>query len=432
MTSSPVNNNSNFQKLDVYTQLDILDKLDFIGLLNLAETNDHFRDLIAEHYMRSKFHLHEKLIILKPLAANAELRANNNVLNVQISEDQIIFNEANEIFQLLRNFGSILVRLELNGVHSNDFIMLEIAKHVKEHCSSSVQEIILRQLNTAITSNWIESFPSVHSVTIHNIKNYENIQIDLMFPMVERLDVKIQQAKNSSFLARHFEHLTHLTMTIGVMYTENPDIESILLANPQLISFHTGHYLTARTATLLSNQCPKLDSLSLANSMYQSYGTEESPIFFPHVKDFSLKLFNSDQDDPRTFPFKFQQLQSLTLFARNLPDDWIEFIVENNALEIVSIPWVNPTYAQLERIIEALPSLNTIEIGLSEERNILPISRLLNEDNQLKTVKILAEIFSDYLGIIDSVRGKWCLFDKWVEQKGAHDQIVHLTLKRKN
>lgn len=432
MTSSPVNNLSRFQELDVYTQLDILDELDFIGLLNLAETNIHFRDLIAEHYMQGKFRLHEKLITIKPLAASADLRANNNVSSIQISEDQIIFNEANEIFQLLRNFGSMLIRLELNGVHSNDFIMLEIAKHVKTHCLSSLQEIALRQLNTAIISNWIEPFPSVHSVTIENIKNYHNIAIDLMFPMVERLDVKIQQAKNSTFLARHFEHLTHLTMTIGVMYTENPAIESILLANPQLISFHTWHYLTAQTATLLSRQCPKLESLGLANSMYQSYGTEENPIIFPRVQDFTLKLFNSDQDDPRTFPFKFQKLQSLTLLARWLPDDWVEFILVNNELEHLSIPWVDPTYDQLKRIVEALPSLNTIEIALSEERNATPISRFLNEDSQLNTVKISAAVYSAYLEVIENVREKWSLFDKWVERKGTYDQTVHLTLKRNN
>lgn len=396
----------------------------------MSEVNHHFRDLIAEYYMRRKYHLHEKLVQIKPLTSNIKYRVTVSAQSsIQISADRITFISADEAAQLLRNFGSIITKLELNGAHSNGVVMLKIGNLVNTYCADTLNEITVERLTGTILVNWVKSFESIQSVTITNVRDTDNIGLNRLFPLMNRLEVKLTYSPpDSTFLRYRFEHLTELKLTLG-QYNYDPAIQQILLLNHQISRFYSDNFLTAPTAHFISVHLPNLRSLSLASHPFQIYGYTENPIYFPNVTEFALTLFNSDQDRPDTFPFIFDRLESISLFSQHLSDEWIEFIVANRHLNTVAMPWTKLTYQQLTTLIEALADLNEINNAcFTNDENVHDngILRIMNEANQVNVVKCSLSIVHDLDIFLENIPRTWNLVENWSDDQ----EIAHVTLNR--
>lgn len=396
----------------------------------MAEVNRRCHNLIEEFHMRRKYQIHQKTIEIKPLTTNTKIQVTNPTSSVQISTDRIIFNSADEAIQFVRSFGPMLTKLELNGIHSNGVVMYQVGNAINKHCTNGLNEIKFNRLSGALFASWVNSFESVQSVTIINVRDSENIHLNQLFPMMNSLDVRMGHPQSdSTFLHHHFEHLIALKVSLGVIYNHDPVIKEILQLNPQIIRFHSENFLTASTARWLSENYPNLQSLGLASHPFEIYGFTEEPIHFAKVTEFALTLYNSNQDQPDTFPFTFDGLKSFAIFGQSLSHAWIEFIAKNQQLNTVAMPWTKLRYHQLKGLIEQLPALNEISNACDMDNdNVenIEIFRIMNEVNQVNVVKCTLSILHDLDVFVKNIPDTWTL----VENRTDDQEITTLTLVR--
>lgn len=88
--------------------LDIFDHFQLEDLINVAELNSKFRELIAQYYSM-KFHIHEKVISLE----------HRNAQKIHFDDDLMPFYDPKLFAKVLRIFGQSISRIKINHSYNS-------------------------------------------------------------------------------------------------------------------------------------------------------------------------------------------------------------------------------------------------------------------------------------------------------------------------
>lgn len=123
--------------LDIYNLLSIFDHVNFEGLMNLADSNNNFHQLIKRHYMIPIYRIHELTLAIRG-EANWHPSFSSN-------ENLIVLGDPKVIEQFLRLFGDLVIRLEFSAVHYSESQTLTITQYIATYCTKSLLHLQLTE-----------------------------------------------------------------------------------------------------------------------------------------------------------------------------------------------------------------------------------------------------------------------------------------------
>lgn len=374
--------------LDNYTLLNIFEWLNFESSINLAESDGRFQQLFIDHVIQPKFKLHERVINIQKVPFH---RRTNDI--IEISNDRITINRAENVYRILRSFGNLITKIEFDAIaiSFNRTEVAQIAQYINAFCSASLQSLLIKPRNGDLFVDWSKPFENVENLTLFGAFVFGNIPFEQLFPRIRVFNVKLyhlsyDNSRDLSFLERRLPNLTHLTVDIGLTNTKNPSIKEFLRLNPQIRYFATKNFVNVQFLQFMSETLPYLEELKLGSHDRDFLSENSQLIHFDGVKRFSLGVYRDRP--PITFPLIFQHLESLHLTTHELFEPFIEAMSQCNDLKQLEIDVAQPDFMQLKRILESLPHLNEVRVPLEKNVDGNGISGIFAEPTQLKTIAV--------------------------------------------
>lgn len=218
-------------------QLNILEDLDLIDLVNIAQTNKIFHILAMDIYRRK---YQDKTI---------ELEGRSELFNeIYSNENSISFSNPSMATQFLHSFGHLIMEISIFG----------------------------RQINAEIINNIARNINSVQ-------------KLDEILPNLRRLNlIYVTISDAFGFLNYTFPHLEHLMLKFSNMggFTED-DASIVLQNNPQIRSLSV-HKTTPEFLKTINTHLSNLESLEILQigSIFPNHNND--PIDFRNVKKLSV------------------------------------------------------------------------------------------------------------------------------------------------
>lgn len=310
--------------LNLDCQMMILEKLDFPTLLSLAETNEHFSQLVSDIMKRT---FQKKRVVI---GAVAIFTVKTNRL--QIGGDFIEIQNYYIAKNLLRKFGHLIQKLKIYHDNNHSKQVREIYQLLNSYCSKTLQEIFIDNWTKAVfMDEFTNIFENVKNVTFSgNLETYQ--PLNEIFPSVQHMSLKVYHALNNDLITVEYPHLESLDIQILLssgpnalftedvaerLITENAHIRSLLLRRASPI-------LWKIAADSLSN----LENFELDRYETRNY-TGES-IHFKNVKTFKVNEFSMIHTN-----ITFENLEEFESekISSSMMESWLQFIERNKALK---------------------------------------------------------------------------------------------------
>lgn len=396
--SSKVNNDNESDKSDDPFILKFLEWLDFENLLALAAKDARFKRLIDEHIIRSRFQLHQRTICLT--SEPKENYADQNCFLIDRFESAIGF---------LKSFGHIVTKLRIIGNSSEQNCIDTIGQLINDHCSQSLKELTLENIEENPMIAWKNKFPKLEIINFVNIQQSNGLKIHKMCPHLRRLNVVQDTQRHSKleFLGFHFPHLVNLKIH-STFLPNNPHLHRVVSLNPQLKSFYISGYFDVKLLKFIKEHLPNLQSFGLKYNLFGNSRNVET-VEFENITDFSMDLqhltFNMGYNSQL---FSFKRLTSLELICHVLDEGLMSFMTKNKQLVTLKIMQMNAKYDELVELIQALPELKEIHTQWVDVNQSSEVVQLMTGANQIETI-VLEVNESDRQSLLLAVPPSWKL-----------------------
>lgn len=358
--SIPIKNHSlnHFDDLDDYSLMDIFDMLELPDLAKIVPLSPRFHDLIMNHYIKSKYRLHKREIII--------IEYESGFFRMFYKDDgnslSLITRQYDEMLIVLQTFGHILGYLDIK-ISS---YLEGIQSVVNEHCSNAAQTITITAHSGGNSEKMMLSFLNATTIIVDRYVHLPNgsFRLDIAFPQMQKLVINGQVD-----LQQHYPHLTEVYFELGMdaQYLDPSELFPFIRLNPQLRVVKTPAFDSVAYLELLSG-LPNLENLYLELVPQTAYTVRASPMArFRHVKNFTLDvdayMASSELAGELLASIQFDQLESFSAYTRHFGrrDFLIDLMVKNTALRNVTMKSIF-TVEQLTRLIEALPQLSEINL----------------------------------------------------------------------
>lgn len=349
-------NFDHLNELDDFSLMLIFDKLGLTDLIKVAALSPRYHQLILDHYITSKFRLHEYQIEISVQGSVWMEHKIDPVIRTEIAH------KYDDVLAAIKTVGHIFKYLGIE-IFPTGFKHVEgIQSYVNKYCTNTVQKI--QVYNSCINDRGYPlqkmSFPNATDVVIgdNDLFPIEPFRLDIAFPQMQKLEIvcKIDHY--------HYPHLKEVI--IGVGASNLPDLFHL---NPQVRRIEM---VANNIATYLSNlsELPNLESLSI-----KFLSTDGNSISMPsiarfrHMKEFSLDVqsYDSSHDsglpEPILSSIQFDRLQSFSVCTRyqhNL-DYLIQMMAKNTELHRVTINF-DFSFEHLSKLITELRRLKEVHV----------------------------------------------------------------------
>lgn len=373
-----------FVHLDEYSILTILDTLNFVDLLQLADVNTTLRQLITRYHMKSKYHIHDRQICL-----------NDKNQAVNIGQNPISLGNYHQILQLLRIFGHLITKLELCDQCFKQSDIPRISHYIARFSSQSLQELSLYRCKSYLTSESKQIFSNVVKLRIEtsSLNEIDNFQIHRIYPMVECLTFSTAAFTFTSMIHK-YPHLKCLTLDL--FGTETKDSESLIgdlfRTNSQLIQLN----LCMRSPPFDRIQCasetlPNLLSLTLHCTLDGfSTITNDKFAYFPNVIDLKMTIVGSSHPRIERFPMTFNGLEWLEIQVATVDDVPFELIEQSVALKHLALPitrWTHE-FSRFSNLIQRFDALRVLQLKWSEDISRVEMRHLMETPRKLEEITV--------------------------------------------
>jgi len=379
---SRIDSKTHLMDLNIDCQLLVLEQMDFISLLPLAETNLQYKSLVSLFLER----------IFRRNVVNIEL--------TNLEEDLVIINPyihsikiENTTFakQLLNNFGHLIQNLEINRVYPyEDESYRSIYKLVNLHCSKTLKKITSKNSLDNILEEFTNQFEKVEEVFIDNISKTGR-RLNEIFPSVRRLHFSTYEISNTDSINVKYMNLEHLNIHINE-YVEltNKFAAELIRKNSHIRSLA----LESASVELIKNAAdllPQLERLELVCGQNKFNHNNES-ISFPNVKIF--KEGNSKFVSNYYFlNLKFGNVEEL--YTDDLAENMFNetgFFASNKKLQKLQL---EPKYGGIyldsdafKQLARANTTLRQIFINRAVNVEVETILQLIENNKQLEKLQI--------------------------------------------
>lgn len=355
--------------MDEYSLLGILDYLDFDELVNVADTNQDFRQFIADHYMIPIYRIHEKSIAITPF----------------VREDlsgRSITTKNHTYVSLLRSFGHLIRGVEFSGPFSRTRGRT-IYSSIEQYCSNTLVEFEFNE-PYYITFNPNQPFKKVTKLQLQNSYEVDYSAIDLAFPAVEELTVQTDQPLHA-LLPRFFPNLQHLRV-VEIFWKNYAGIEDgirqFVQSNPQLRTLSLTRIPSNQLLKYVKEALPNLESLGIGYSSAVMSSYNET-INFEHVKKLKIESVEESEQESDSM-ITFQQLESIeivTFGAFLVPIAMIR--QQNRWLKSITFTRFEGSVADILTEAGPFEALEEVKLSWNRERGM---GRILNDFETLKKV----------------------------------------------
>lgn len=209
--------------LDVDSQWLIIDELELLDLISMAEVNKHFLSL-AQNALRPT--LSKKTVIF---ASPYSTSHSNYNLYIQVTDDFIRIESLPIASKMLQYFGHII-----NSLRIDQYIMDNNADSiylmVNNHCHATLHEIWLRNTRCNFT-DWPVPFERVQKVHLDGyLKNLPNMKLNLseIFPSMCQLILDKVEFSNTKAIELDYSHLELLEVDVSHELNEGRITETIV------------------------------------------------------------------------------------------------------------------------------------------------------------------------------------------------------------
>lgn len=236
----------------------ILEYLKLEDLLNAADSNK--RLCHASKFVFFGKYGSPKITFIRAYKSRQECLKQYKLIEVQ-TKNNISLNDLKSIFQILRNFGHLISKINFDLLSSeiSRQTRIYIIDYVNYYCHESLNEIFIVMMNQDFLKCFKKPFIRVKTVTILSGFLMQKNSLVWSFPKMQNLEIMLESyATISESIVNHFPYLKHFKISeekqsclwerLGCLmlpenYKEDERIESFkafLKLNPQLEHLYMG------------------------------------------------------------------------------------------------------------------------------------------------------------------------------------------------
>lgn len=406
--------------MDDFSLMCIFDYLNINDLIHLAKINQHFHDLIHQHYLKSRF---RKSVVRFDRYASIE----EPIPNV------IVITKYETILSTLRNFGHFIEKLIFLGAPFNFNQIREISHYIAEYSSQSLIELTLINVDIHLLTTTNQTFHRVERLNIRYSSYIDNFRLDEIYPSMKTFKIAFN-FPNRVFhtLRKSYARLENLEFDETGLDGPNVNFQPIFLLNPQLRSLVLTRFPSPDHLRAINDLLHSLTSLTVSCYPYlylRPYQNGEN-VHLRHVKRFSIHLPWNSPEILEHFPITFDKLETLEVITHTFFVVPARLIEQNEHLKVLSLPEtsLSTNFSAILDVIECLTELEAIILQWSEKVEQSHLWRMMNTIGKLRFVTLIVEPSTDLDQLI--VPNEWKLLK--VENKLKTRQITFECLENKN
>lgn len=174
------------QYLDDFTLLHIFDRLNFDDLVKVADIDDRFQHLVADHYIVSKFRIHTKVIHLNPSIYEAK------------QPNTLLVHDYEQIRRVLRHFGHLITSVRFAEFSFAPTKSAQIAADIAAYCSNTLVELELYGPGGSILRQLLESNRQLRALHLRDVIPFDQLQfINANLPNLTTLTMRYNAVLHS-------------------------------------------------------------------------------------------------------------------------------------------------------------------------------------------------------------------------------------------
>lgn len=321
-------------QLDKYSFLSVLDYTAFDEMIHLAGTNTEIRQIITDHFMIAKYHIHEKVIRVE--GAGHWDRVGND----------IIIGNYSKALPFLRIFGHKITKLRVVGDHYSLDVIGKICEYVARYCSKTIIELDVINTDDYLTVRTWETFTKATKVYFDRLRYVDNIQIQRIYPAAKELLISLDPAVDGSN-----KYVHHYPI----------QIRNLIRAMPELHTLDV-HLPTFDMLTVVKASMPYLESLSISYFVESFRKSVNQIMHFEKIKDFEVRVKGKNSIGPlNSLPITFDNLETLAILSTRFDSIPLNLIEENVNLKKISLPYTFPSISLLSLVARISHSHQQLE-----------------------------------------------------------------------
>lgn len=345
----------------------ILERLDLVDLLNVAEVNKDF-SVLASSVFRTKFsHLYVKVLdrftipkkpslvgrLFEGLGVLDKKEEEKKITYIYVSDTYIHLDEYYNIVSIFKHFGHVIKKLQLFRNPLNEYSKEEfLGNLISKYTSDALVDVKIENGNEKVLTYITK--PLVSVATVKFVKGSldtvpTGLSLSNLFPAVRRLNFEYLKGTGLSYFNCHTPHLEQVSIKGMTADTESTFID-LIRNNSQIrdIKIFDDNYEFVNNVNAL---LPQLETLTLSNLNIQSELTEN--IRFENVTKFSIKKGNGSPNK-----LHFPKLQSLHIdYNSERLLAWIDFLREHEHLCQLNLTHGDINDSQFKQLTAHLPGL---------------------------------------------------------------------------
>lgn len=409
-------------ELDECNLMAVLDWLDFDELLNLAEANHHFHQIIADRYIIGKYKLHEKQLLF---TGSSDASANITIYPNKLSIHNHLIG-----MQLLRNFGNLIANIRIDRLYFNNIAAKTLAEDINEFCSKTLKTLHIIDSDGLIISRFWRPFESLENVIISDLHMEDELRLDEIFPNLRSLDFILHESKPMSSIERHYPHLKYLRCRIGRMDDiDSQYFENLLRLNRRLRSVYLERVGNIHLLNSVNTILPDLTSLGLSIHPSDELIPADQFIHFENVRNFTLRIYRRIDAIFSPFPLKFNILDAVQLEIHQPSEQLLNALFAHSELKKIAMLWTDVDICMtfLDRI-ESFPKLEEIQLKWSSTIDTsLALEKFLLNNDSIQRITIALSKASDREQLIQLTSHAWTFVD---ENEIPTQKLVILSFER--
>lgn len=342
------------------------------------------------------------------------------------------------IRKFLRNFGHLITKLDFP---STCFTLDEIKLlniDIAEYCSISLEKVALSGVGSHLISETNHTFNNVVSVDVRYHHFDDNLELDRIYPKMERLKITSRYPFTFSSIQHTYPHLKHLEINNWGTLAESVILKSLLQLNRQLESLQIDGFPEIYVLEYASEQLTNLVSLSLGCYAYRFRDSEgfaihsnaTQNIHFRNVRKFTLGVGWEALQSIDQIPITFEQLEILEISWPTSFEKIVPLITPHNRLKILSIPLTDTkqSYSNVLTVVNALAELEEIRLQWSSRISVVETLRIMHDFQHLKMITFVVSTGGEYDDLMDLIPNEWQFYEKFYNEIV---EMYYLTFERK-
>lgn len=321
-------------------------------LITVAHMNPRFTDIILDHYIGTKFRMHEELITIR-ITWRHSLLYYDSVEHGRVYVTQ----DSNQTRWVLEHFGRVFnhLRYEIDefGMPNSQ----KIFECVEKMYPKVEKPITIGIVDHEALANWTYSFDSTTTTVELGSSASGPLPLRTLFPYMQELNTP-------GILKSTVDHHPHLTkLLINSMINIDDTAFEFIRLNPQLRHFETWGTYNESFVSYLNEMAPNLESLGF-RVLYSP--TVPQIVRFKNVKEFSIDIRTAAQYPHLGMSIEnmeFDQLEKLKIITVPTPHYYylVDMILENHGLRVIE---TNLDFIRDEiiKLLQELPDLEEISL----------------------------------------------------------------------